>query len=160
MTGVMVTNGLTTMGSLGTINGIMNVMGNIMMSGVTTISGDTNIMGSMTVMPSGVTIYGLVGLAGLVYTSNMPSIGPTTVLELLSGSMMGLPLPHVSILMNPLALVALGILGLGTVYVVGRVVYFGIKERRTLIQLVRIYGREMGRSVKRLFRISRSRASE
>ena len=157
ITGLMVTNGITAMGSLGAINGVMNVMGNIIMSGMTVISGDNNIMGSMTVMPSGVTIYGLVGLTGVVYTSNMPSIGPTTILELLSGSMIGLPIPHMSILMNPLALVALGILGMGTVYVVGRIVYFGIKERRTLIQLVRIYGREIGRSVKRLFR-GRSRA--
>ena len=164
MNGVMVTNGITSMGSLGTINGLMNVMGNIVMSGVTVISGDNNIMGSMTVTPSGVTIYGMVGLTGVVYTSSMPSIGPTTILELLSGSMMGLPIPHMSILMDPLALVALGILGIGSVYVVSRIVYFGIKERRTLIQLVRIYSVEIGRSisrgVKKLFRKSGGKTSE
>ncbi|MEM2144130.1 MAG: hypothetical protein QW279_02125, partial [Candidatus Jordarchaeaceae archaeon] len=64
----------------------------------------------------------------------------------------------------PLALVALGILGIGTVYVVSRIVYFGIKERRTLIQLIRIYSREIGRSIsggiKKLFRRSGSKISE
>lgn len=159
MTGVMVTSGITAMGGLGTITGVMNIMGNIIMSGMTVISGDNNIMGSMMVTPFGVAIYGVVGLTGVVYTSSMPSIGPTTILELLSGSMMGLPLPHVSILMNPLALVALGILGLGTVYVVSRTVYLGIKERRTLAQRARTYGREVGRIIsgkfRRIFRGSR-----
>ncbi|MEM3585917.1 MAG: hypothetical protein QXO71_01230, partial [Candidatus Jordarchaeaceae archaeon] len=158
MTGMMLTNGITAMGGLGTITGAMNIMGNIMMSGVTVISGDNNIMGTMTVTPYGVSIYGMVGLTGIVYTSSMPNIGSSTVLELLSGSIMGMSIPHMSIMMNPLALVALGVLGLGTVYVVGRIVYFGIKERRTLVQLVRIYGREIGRSisgrVRRLFRRS------
>ncbi|MEM3594149.1 MAG: hypothetical protein QXS27_05445, partial [Candidatus Jordarchaeaceae archaeon] len=155
MTGVMLTNGITAMGGLGSITGLMNIMGSLVMSGMTVISGENNIMGTMTVSPYGVSIYGVVGLTGIVYTSSMPSIGPSTILELISGSIMGMSIPHMSIMMNPPALVALGILGFGTVYVVGRLIYFGIKERRTLVQLARIYGREMGRSVRRFFRGSR-----
>ncbi len=145
ITGSMVTMGINGMGGLGTISGVMTVRGDIVMSGLTMISGDNNILGSMTVTPVGVFVSGVVGLMGIVQTSNTPAIGSSTILEMNSASLMGLPIPHVSILANPLVLVALGILGIGAVWVVVRSVYYGIKYRRTWPQRVRETVKSLGR---------------
>lgn len=141
ITGSMVTIGVTSMGSLGAINGILSIMGNVIMSGLTVISGTNNVIGSMTVTPVGVIINGIVGLTGMIHTTGgLPAMSSSTVLEVVGGSMMGLPIPHVSLMANPLALLALGILGIGTVLVAVRGVYIAIKERRTLALKTRIIG--------------------
>nr|MDO8079405.1 hypothetical protein [Candidatus Freyarchaeota archaeon] len=157
MSGLMVTAGVNGMGGLGTINGIMTVTGNIIMSGLTTIIGDNNIIGSMTVTPAGVWVNGLVGLMGVVQTSNTPAISYETILEINSGSLMGLPIPHISVLVDPATLLVLGVLGIGTVYVVIRTVYSGIKERRTLGARIRAVGEKLRNSGKRLIELLRSK---
>jgi hypothetical protein len=141
ITGSMVTVGVTSMGNLGAINGVLVITGNVVMSGATMISGDNNVIGSMTITPLGVSINGIVGLTGIVHTTGgLPTMSSSTALEIYGGSMMGIPLPHTALMADPLALLALGILGFGTIYVVFRSVYYGIKERRTLVPRIRRTG--------------------
>ncbi|MGQ9720934.1 MAG: hypothetical protein ACUVXA_06375 [Candidatus Jordarchaeum sp.] len=157
ITGSMVTMGITSMGNLGAINGIVVITGTTIMSGATVISGDNNVIGSMTVTPLGVAINGIAGLTGVVHnTGGLPAMSASTVLEVYGGSMMGLPIPQVALMANPMALLALGILGFGTVMVAIRGVYYGIKERRTLIpkmrrtgEVLRNSGGRLGEAVKR-----------
>ncbi|MEM2145333.1 MAG: hypothetical protein QW279_08225, partial [Candidatus Jordarchaeaceae archaeon] len=146
--GKMVTLGVTSMGGLGTINGIISVTGNIMMSGLTMINGENNIIGSMTVTPLGVFVNGLVGLMGIVQTSGMPDMSFTTILETVSSSVSGLSVPHVFLLANPYMLVAIGILGIGTIWVIVRSLYYGIKYRQTLPQRVKATLKGLGRRLR------------
>ncbi|MBS7250831.1 MAG: hypothetical protein KIH08_09645 [Candidatus Freyarchaeota archaeon] len=151
ITGSMVTVGVTSMGNLGAINGILVITGNVVMSGATVISGDNNVIGSMTITPLGVSINGIVGLTGIVHTTGgLPTMSPSTSLEVYGGSMMGIPLPHVALISDPLTLLALGILGIGSVYVVIRTVYMGVKERRTLVPRIRSIGHALRDSGRRL----------
>jgi hypothetical protein len=145
MTGAIVTSGTAVMGSLGTVNGVMTIFGSAIMTGPTQISGVTNIMGSMSVTASEALINGGVSLTGSIITGSTPTLGSSTVITINSGSLNGLSVPSiampgntiVSILTNPLILVSIGILGVGTVYVVARSIYIGIKERQTLGQRIR-----------------------
>ncbi|WXG41136.1 MAG: hypothetical protein WED07_10255 [Candidatus Freyarchaeum deiterrae] len=135
ITGAMTTIGVTSMGSLGTINGILTTMGNIILSGQTLISGVNNVIGSVTISSSGLAINGVVGLTGLVSTSNTPMISSSTILQIPSGSLMGLPISNISIQYSPLGLVALGIMAIGTIFVVARGIYIGYQDRRMLVQI-------------------------
>ncbi|WXG39415.1 MAG: hypothetical protein WED07_01045 [Candidatus Freyarchaeum deiterrae] len=135
ITGIMATDGIMSMGGLGTINGVMTITGNTVMSGVTMINGGTNIMGSMIVSPAAAVINGGVILTGTLYTSNTPSISSSTILEMNSASLSGIPVPHMSLIVNPLALVALGIMAIGTIFVVARGIYIGYQDRRMLVQI-------------------------
>jgi len=160
ISGSMVTVGVTSMGNLGAINGVLVITGNIVMSGVTVISGDNNVIGSMTITPFGVSINGIVGLTGIVHTTGgLPTMSSSTVLEIYGGSMMGVPLPHTALMADPLALLALGILGFGTIYVVFRSVYYGIKERRTLVPRIRRTGVTLRNSGNRIRRVLRTFSS-
>ncbi|MHA1579442.1 MAG: hypothetical protein ACTSUQ_07430, partial [Candidatus Freyarchaeota archaeon] len=149
--GLMLTTGVTSMGSMGAINGILSITGNVAMSGGTIISGDNNVAGTMTVTPGGIVINGIVGLTGVIHTvGGMPAMSSSTVLELASASMMGLPVPHVSLLASPWMLFSLAVLGFGTVWVVARSVYLGIRERKTLVENIGRAGEALRNQGRRL----------
>jgi hypothetical protein len=135
MTGSIVTIGISSMGSLGAITGVLNVLGNIVMSGPTVIIGVNNILGSMTVTSSGASIIGVSGLTGAVFTSSTPTIMDQSILEIPSGSLMGLSVSNIGILYSPLALLALGIMAIGSIFVLVRTIYIGYQDRRMLAQL-------------------------
>ena len=161
ITGSMITMGITSMGNLGAINGIMTITGNVIMSGLTIISGNNNVVGSMTVTPTGVAINGLVGLTGLVHTTGgLPAMSSSTVLEVTSGSIMGLPILHVALMANPLALLALGILGIGSVWVVFKGIYMGIKERETVVPRIRRSGESLRNAGSRIRNAAKRFSSE